>query len=436
MMMDDVEFQSCLAPRLSQPAPQASDKETNEEDAQNIGLESLNVKVDMKSFWNVDESQGETEILRPSSTSSMSHFKAQVQTPQQEKTLLTLPSPSKPSKGSKVSDWNRLRFLRHLWIALVSASIVELCLVSCALLADYLWSPCRTELDTCRHLHEMDCGGQSCKDSAPLWASAWPAAGLIFLAVPMKCLLRSSDVRSKALPLLISFGTTLLVLGVGAIVLVESATAALHYADRCPMRRESSRCTANLCPSPPCRRESDFSPCLCGPLGEAELARALFLQGTPACQPYEWYTWQMKLLEELILQYEQFACVAGPLTCVATAVGGALLLIQLMCCPLVLIGQWGGQAAIFVLLGQLELEKETTPDMHTVVSPDILQKSAGDLHSTSSTSLVLNSETGKSGDEDAWLELNVDSGCDNFLGNYLKSSIRFAAVPHPRIYME
>ena len=112
----------------------------------------------------------------------------------------------------------------------------------------------------------------------------------------------------------------------------------------------------------------------------------------------------MKVLEELILQYEQFACVAGPLTCVATAVGGALLFIQLMCCPLVLIGQWGGQAAICVLLGHFE-SKTSTSSVAGVSRKDLqLGKAVGDMHSNSSTSLILNSEEGKCGDEDSWLE--------------------------------
>ena len=367
----------------------------------------------MKNYWQSD-GQAESLSSRPSTASNIAgtHFDALEKEPKllplERKTsnLVRQNSQNQASKGSGQNRWNRLRFVRHLWLALVSASFAELCLISSGVLVDYFWSPCRTELDTCRHLHEMDCWGWSCQESAALWASAWPAAGLVFLAVPMKCFLRSNlnDIQcTKALPLLItSFAVALLgVVGVGQLFLVESATAALHYADRCPMRRENSRCTANLCPSPPCRRESDFSPCLCGPLGEAELARALFLQGTPACQPYEWYTWQMKVLEELILQYEQFACVAGPLTCAATAVGGALLFIQLMCCPLVLIGQWGGQAAICVLLGHFESDNTSVAG----VSPqDLLGKSVCDMHSTSSTSLILNSETGKSGDEDSWLE--------------------------------
>jgi len=410
---------------LSQPAaPQQSDKETNEElDCQTSVLETLNVKVDMKSYW---QSDGLAECLssRPSAASDIacSHFDALEKKPKLlplERKTSNMIRQNHPSKGSGQNRWNRLRFVRHLWLALVSASFAELCLISSGVLVDYFWSPCRTELDTCRHLHEMDCLGWSCQESSPLWASAWPAAGLVFLAMPMKCFLRSSlnDIQCrKALPLLItSFAVALLgVVGVGAIVLVESATAALHYADRCPMRRESSRCTANLCPSPPCRRESDFSPCLCGPLGEAELARALFLQGTPACQPYEWYTWQMKVLEELILQYEQFACVAGPLTCAATAVGGVLLFIQLMCCPLVLIGQWGGQAAICVLLGHFESET-CTSSVAGVSRQDLqLGKAVGDMHSNSSTSLILNSEEGKSGDEGSGASEKDDTGQGNF----------------------
>merc|ERR1712176_912806 len=71
----------------------------------------------------------------------------------------------------------------------------------------------------------------------------------------------------------------------------------------------------------------------------------------PACQPYEWYSSQMAKLEDLVLRYETFACVAGPSMCIAAFVGGILLLVQLTCCPMLLLGSWGGaQEAIFVLL--------------------------------------------------------------------------------------
>lgn len=404
-----------VLPRRSQPpAPQSG-----EVDAETV-LE--NVEVNVKNYWE-DESHGERSNLttsRLSQPTSSPSFQGQID-----------PIPTGQNESSKAGDratlrrlqlskangqnrWKRLRFVRHLWIALVGASFVELCLISSGLLVDYFWSPCRTELDTCRHLHELDCWGRSCQEFAPLWASAWPAAGLLFLALPLKFFLRTdkrlgcTQAVPAVVPVLTSFAVCLLgVVGVGAIVLVESATAALHYADRCPMRRvtPSSRCTAELCPSPPCRRESDFSPCLCGPLGEAELARALFLQGTPACQPYEWYTWQMKLLEELMLQYEEFACILGPLTCVATAVGGALLLIQLACCPLVLIGQWGGHAAICVLLGYLDFEDVPFPSGG--ISP--LQKSSAFNSAPSMSLLNFGKETSRDGD--AWVETKVQSPC-------------------------
>lgn len=79
------------------------------------------------------------------------------------------------------------------------------------------------------------------------------------------------------------------------------------------------------------------------------MARALFLNDLPACQPYEWYTWQMDKLEKLVLKYESFACVQGPLACAAVAVGVFLLLTQLVCCPLLLLGRWGMRRALLVL---------------------------------------------------------------------------------------
>lgn len=80
------------------------------------------------------------------------------------------------------------------------------------------------------------------------------------------------------------------------------------------------------------------------------MARALFLQGVPACQPYEWYPSQMESLEQLVLEYETFACTVGPIACGATGVGILLLVVQLLCCPMLLVGRWGGQDVLFLLL--------------------------------------------------------------------------------------
>merc|ERR1719355_258358 len=111
------------------------------------------------------------------------------------------------------------------------------------------------------------------------------------------------------------------------------------------MPRVASRCSADLCPSPPCKRESPFSPCTCGRLEEEEMARALFVTGQAACQPYEWYAWQMRELEDILLRYEGFSCIVGPLACSAVVAGACLLLLQVACCPLLLLGRWGGREA-------------------------------------------------------------------------------------------
>lgn len=79
------------------------------------------------------------------------------------------------------------------------------------------------------------------------------------------------------------------------------------------------------------------------------MARALFLTGAEACQPYEWYPWQMTTLEELLLRYENFACIVGPLTCATAVIGAILLFVQLACCPLLLLGHWGVHEALVVL---------------------------------------------------------------------------------------
>merc|ERR1740121_521261 len=66
----------------------------------------------------------------------------------------------------------------------------------------------------------------------------------------------------------------------------------------------------------------------------------------------------MDKLEQLVLKYESFACIQGPLACAAVAVGMLLLLTQLVCCPLLLLGRWGVSRALLVLFAtDEELER-------------------------------------------------------------------------------
>merc|ERR1740121_1447122 len=66
----------------------------------------------------------------------------------------------------------------------------------------------------------------------------------------------------------------------------------------------------------------------------------------------------MDKLEQLVLKYESFACIQGPLACAAVAVGVLLLLAQLACCPLLLLGRWGVRRALLVLFAtDEELER-------------------------------------------------------------------------------
>ncbi|CAJ1347726.1 unnamed protein product [Effrenium voratum] len=372
------------SPRVEQVEPEVIGKQSSgacadpEADLPALIADKIaTVKVHISSTW----SEGDDQLSSQYSTISI-----------KSNSSISVKDAIRVTDGIGKTEVTDLRLVRQLWRILVLLSLLELLLISGGLVADYYWSPCREKLKTCQHLHEMDCWGWSCQEFAPVWASAWPAAGLLFLALPLRHL---GTCRPKATP--VTLLAVLAVLGIGAVVLVESATAAFHYAARCPMRRESSRCTADLCPSPPCRRESDFSPCLCGLLGEAELARALFLHGSSACQPYEWYTWQMRLLEELVLQYETFACVAGPLTCTATAIGGALLLIQLACCPLLLVGQWGGHDAIRVLLGHLDLDDASLARIQEISSKDSKDPRLLRLASTNSAKGLLSPSVSDAG---------------------------------------
>merc|ERR1719174_355746 len=164
------------------------------------------------------------------------------------------------------------------------------------------------------------------------------------------------------------------VIGLGAAALSEISVAGVHYAMRCPMERSSGRCEANACPSPPCYRKSEFSPCLCGRLEEAEMARALFLNGIAACHPYEWYPWQMGILEKILLRYETFACIFGPLECIALAAGGALLLVQLACCPVLFFSAWGAHEALIVFFSKEEeqpMNKEAVQDTPMTALPSV-----------------------------------------------------------------
>merc|ERR1712072_505798 len=81
------------------------------------------------------------------------------------------------------------------------------------------------------------------------------------------------------------------------------------------------------------------------------MARALFLNDIAAYHPYEWYPWQMEILETILLRYETFACIFGPLECVALAAGGVLLLVQLACCPVLFFACWGAREALIMFFG-------------------------------------------------------------------------------------
>lgn len=246
-----------------------------------------------------------------------------------------------------------VRCLWRLWRSLVALSVTESLLLTGAVVLEQLWSPCREPLAECLGLHPDDCAGASCLDAAPLWAPLWPPAGLLCLALPLCLVLRGragGDPRVILAILLVA----LAVVGMGATVLTMFSTTGFQYVTRCPMPRADGRCAADICPSPPCRRESELSPCVCGRVGEAEMARALFLKGFAACQPYEWYTEQMAALEDLVLRYEGFACIVAPLTCVSIAVGGMLVLAQLLCCPLLFLGSCGLDSTLLVLFASDE----------------------------------------------------------------------------------
>jgi hypothetical protein len=244
-----------------------------------------------------------------------------------------------------------IQSLWRLWYALIVLSLLELVLLLAAACIDRYWSPCRERLQTCISLHLDDCSGKSCRDGAPLWALVWPLASLFFIATPLHTTLRyvaGIGVTKASRCLGLSLVVTIAVAGLGATALSEISVAGHHYSMRCPLERSVGRCEAHVCPMPPCFRKSEFSPCACGRLEEAEMARALFLNGIAACHPYEWYPWQMGILEKILLRYETFACIFGPLECIALAAGGALLLVQLACCPVLFFSAWGAHEALIV----------------------------------------------------------------------------------------
>mmetsp|Transcript_124406 Transcript_124406/g.229189 ORF Transcript_124406/g.229189 Transcript_124406/m.229189 type:complete len:685 (-) Transcript_124406:21-2075(-) len=246
-----------------------------------------------------------------------------------------------------------IRFMWRLWRILVLLSLFEFALVAASACLDLFWSPCRQKLDRCLSLGEDDCSGDSCKSGAPLWAPAWPLASLVSTAIPLRqVLLYAADFSPEegsplARFLWIAVPLTLAVVAGGATSLLEMFTAGMHYASRCPMERSAGQCEADICSTPPCRRVDDLSPCQCGE--EAEMARALFLEGLKSCHPNEWLPQQMTALEELIDDYENFACVFGPLICTALAIGVVLILVQLLSCPLLLFGRWGVHQAVSLL---------------------------------------------------------------------------------------
>merc|ERR1719199_1156508 len=78
----------------------------------------------------------------------------------------------------------------RIWRALIVLSILEFALLVTAAGLDHRWSPCREHLDTCLSLHSDDCSGKSCRDGVPIWSSVWPLASLLFVALPLRKMLR------------------------------------------------------------------------------------------------------------------------------------------------------------------------------------------------------------------------------------------------------
>eukprot|EP00747_Dinoflagellata_sp_TGD_P218188 gnl/TRDRNA2_/TRDRNA2_90478_c0_seq1.p1 gnl/TRDRNA2_/TRDRNA2_90478_c0~~gnl/TRDRNA2_/TRDRNA2_90478_c0_seq1.p1 ORF type:complete len:621 (-),score=104.85 gnl/TRDRNA2_/TRDRNA2_90478_c0_seq1:45-1907(-) len=260
-----------------------------------------------------------------------------------------------------------LRSAWRLWFALVGLSVVEVFLVMAVLVTDQTSSPCREPLAQCVNLHQNDCTGASCQVSAPVWAPVWPAGGLLFLALPMRWALAPGGGKGYPGLLLVALCLSLMVVGFGTTALLDILMAGLRHGARCPMPRADSRCSRELCPMPPCRRMSEFAPCECGTISEAEMARALWLNNQPACQPFEWYTWQMQGLDDLLTKYETFACAEGPLCFASLAAGGVLLLVQLSCCPVLLLGRWGVHQALVVLFAS-EKDREVTIEVPAAAS--------------------------------------------------------------------
>lgn len=243
-----------------------------------------------------------------------------------------------------------MRCVWSIWCALVLISFVEIALLFGSSFLDIYYSPCRTPLGDCGNLHPDDCAGVSCMRSVPIWAPAWPLMGLACLAVPAWFVIRGKCQPRHALRLKLALLTSLLAIGYGFSLVVEVSIAGVHFAGRCPMAHANDRCNQDICPTPVCKRENEFSPCMCGNLGEDEFARALFLKQLPACQPYEWYSHQMVWFEELLMEYENFACLQGLLNWAAAGAGALLLLLQFLFCPFLLLGSWGGARLVLLVL--------------------------------------------------------------------------------------
>lgn len=269
-------------------------------------------------------------------------------TPPEDQAMLKDCVDSPPSK----TTWRGIPCIWRTWCTMVCTSVVEFGLLVGSSLADNYYSPCRSPLGECGSLPPDECSGRSCQESVPFWAPAWPLSGLFCLALPAWFVIRGKCHDCHALWLKLALLASLAMIGAGAALMVDVSISGVHFAGRCPMERANDRCSPELCPIPVCKRENEFSPCVCGHLGEAELARVLFLRRLPACQPYEWYSRQMVWFEELVLEYESFACLLGVLNWAAAGVGMILLLLQFLFCPLLLLGSWGGaRLALLVLLG-------------------------------------------------------------------------------------
>mmetsp|Transcript_47062 Transcript_47062/g.124744 ORF Transcript_47062/g.124744 Transcript_47062/m.124744 type:complete len:396 (-) Transcript_47062:25-1212(-) len=211
---------------------------------------------------------------------------------------------------SKVSDGAQGRVVVRAQDCRIVCMVAAVCIGAVGTVGVAVWesyfapvSPCGSVGTSCLRLSTEDC--LSCDRKGLLvLATAVALAAATFVAVPLGC-------GPSRLALLVVAPAAVTVAIVASYLAMEASFGASYYSSRAVLRGVPRWCDWETCPAPPCLRTSPVSPCSCHVEAETvspdELARGFFVFNHQYCQPEEFGSEEMGLLNGILGAYERHA---------------------------------------------------------------------------------------------------------------------------------